>query len=56
MSGEHTMYFFGEGERIEITHRSTSADIFAEGALRAAKFVVQAKPGRYGMPDALRHS
>jgi len=50
--GDHTMYFFGPGERIEVTHRAHSRDTFASGALRAAKWVAQQKPGKlYTMTD-----
>ncbi len=51
--GEHTVYFFGDGERIELTHRATSRDQFARGALRAARWVVAQKPGLYDMMDVL---
>ncbi len=51
--GEHTVYFFGEGDRIELTHRATSRDSFARGAVRAAKWVVGRPPGLYGMVDVL---
>ncbi|ADU62818.1 MAG: 4-hydroxy-tetrahydrodipicolinate reductase [Pseudodesulfovibrio sp.] len=52
--GDHTMYFFGPGERIEITHRAHSRDTFATGALRAAKWLAGQKPGRlYTMADIL---
>ncbi|HEU0032399.1 MAG TPA: 4-hydroxy-tetrahydrodipicolinate reductase [Kofleriaceae bacterium] len=47
--GEHTAYFFGAAERIEISHRATSRSIFAAGALRAASWVVSQPPGRYDM-------
>ncbi len=47
--GEHTAYFFGGSERIEISHRATSRAIFAAGALRAAAWVVGKPPGRYDM-------
>ena len=47
--GEHTAYFFGPAERIEITHRASSRAIFAAGALRAAAWVVGKPPGRYDM-------
>lgn len=53
VSGEHTVYFFLDGERLEITHRATTPDIFARGALRAASWVVSQLPGRYTMADAL---
>lgn len=50
--GEHTMYFFGTGERIEITHRAHSRETFASGALRAAKWLELQKPGKlYTMAD-----
>jgi 4-hydroxy-tetrahydrodipicolinate reductase len=51
--GEHTAYFFGAGERVEISHRATDRAIFAQGALRAAAWVVGKKPGRYDMLDVL---
>jgi len=53
VSGEHTVYFFADGERIELTHRATTPDIFADGALRAAAWVVGKAPGVYGMSDVL---
>ena len=51
--GEHTVLFGGMGERVEITHRAHSRDNFARGALRAARFVVQAPKGLYDMADVL---
>ena len=51
--GEHTVFFFGEGERVELTHRATSRDQFAKGALRAAGWVVTQRPGLYDMADVL---
>lgn len=51
--GEHTLYLFGEGERIEITHRATDRTIFARGAVRAAGWVVQQPPGLYDMFDVM---
>jgi len=51
--GEHTAYFFGAHERVEITHRATSRSIFAAGALRAAAWVTSRPPGRYDMLDVL---
>jgi 4-hydroxy-tetrahydrodipicolinate reductase len=51
--GEHTVYLLGPGERIELTHRASSRDIFAHGALRAARFVHQRKAGLYAMADVL---
>lgn len=51
--GEHTVYLFGEGERLELTHRATDRGIFARGALRAAAWVVGREPGRYDMMDVM---
>jgi 4-hydroxy-tetrahydrodipicolinate reductase len=51
--GIHTVTFTGSQERIELTHTADSRDTFALGALRAAKFVVQQKPGFYAMKDVL---
>jgi 4-hydroxy-tetrahydrodipicolinate reductase len=51
--GDHTVYFAGPGERIEITHRSSSRATYAQGAMRAAKFVASKPPGLYGMEDVL---
>jgi len=51
--GEHTIYFAGPGERIEITHRAHSRDNFAKGAVTAAAWVVHQKPGLYSMFDVL---
>lgn len=52
--GDHTVYLFGPGERLELTHRATSRDLFAQGALRAARWVVGKPPRRYTLADALR--
>ena len=52
--GEHTVYFLGPGERIEITHRAHSRETFAQGAIRAAKWMQGKTPGRlYTMADLL---
>jgi 4-hydroxy-tetrahydrodipicolinate reductase len=51
--GEHTVYFIGMGERIEITHRAMSRDMFARGAVRAAGWLADKKPGMYDMQDVL---
>lgn len=53
IAGEHSVHFFGQMEEIELRHRADSRAIFARGALRAAKFAVQAKPGLYDMEDVL---
>ncbi len=50
--GEHTFYFLGPGERVEVTHRAHSRETFAQGALRAARWLSGQKPGRlYSMAD-----
>ena len=53
--GEHTAYFAIGGERIELTHKASSRDTFARGALRAAKWLVREKraPGFYTMAQVL---
>jgi 4-hydroxy-tetrahydrodipicolinate reductase len=51
--GEHTVIFTGPGERLELIHRATSREIFARGALRAAKWTVNQPPGLYSMQDVL---
>jgi 4-hydroxy-tetrahydrodipicolinate reductase len=51
--GDHTVLFAGTGERIEITHRSSSRANYAAGSLRAAQFLAGRAPGLYGMDDVL---
>src|SRR5207245_10096184 len=51
--GEHTVIFSGPGERLELTHRAASREIFARGALRAAKWIIGKPPGLYSMQDVL---
>ena len=51
--GDHTVMFAGNGERIEITHRSTSRATYAEGSLRAAGFLAGKKSGLFGMAQVL---
>jgi len=55
--GDHTVLFAGTGERIEISHRSSSRATYAQGALRASRFVAQraaeGRPGLYDMDDVL---
>jgi 4-hydroxy-tetrahydrodipicolinate reductase len=51
--GKHTVIFFGENESLEITHNVTSRSIFAKGALKAAKFIVEQKNGLYDMKDLI---
>ena len=51
--GDHTVLFAGTGERIEITHRSASRATYAQGSLRAARFLAQRAHGLFGMDDVL---
>jgi 4-hydroxy-tetrahydrodipicolinate reductase len=51
--GEHTVSFVGPSERLELTHRAGSREIFASGALRAANWVVGKPAGLYSMQDVL---
>ena len=53
VAGEHTVTFFSQQERIELTHRAGSRSIFARGALRAAAFASAQIPGMYSMEDVL---
>ena len=51
--GDHTVIFAAHGERLELTHKASSRDTFANGALRAAEWVARQKPGIYNMQDVL---
>jgi 4-hydroxy-tetrahydrodipicolinate reductase len=51
--GDHTVIFATLGERIELTHKASSRETFAHGALRAALWVARQKPGLYDMQDVL---
>jgi 4-hydroxy-tetrahydrodipicolinate reductase len=51
--GDHTVIFAGNGERVELTHKASSRETFANGALRAAQWVATQKPGLYDMQDVL---
>jgi 4-hydroxy-tetrahydrodipicolinate reductase len=51
--GEHTVAFVGQSERLELTHRAGSREIFARGALRAAEWIVGKPAGLYSMQDVL---
>jgi 4-hydroxy-tetrahydrodipicolinate reductase len=51
--GDHTVIFAAAGERLELTHRASSRETFAQGALRAAQWVVRQPPGLYDMQDVL---
>ena len=52
--GDHTVLFAGTGERIEITHKSSSRATYAHGSLRAARFLRQHKSGLFDMFDVLQ--
>jgi 4-hydroxy-tetrahydrodipicolinate reductase len=51
--GDHTVFFLGLGERVEITHRASSRDTFARGAVRAAEWLAGQAPGLYDKRDVL---
>jgi len=51
--GDHTVFFATDGERVELTHRASSRETFAKGALRAAKFLADRESGLYDMQDVL---
>ncbi|QPQ56131.1 4-hydroxy-tetrahydrodipicolinate reductase [Allosphingosinicella flava] len=53
VAGDHQVVFAGEGERIELGHRAESRAIFAQGALKAAQWIVGKPAGRYTMDDVL---
>ncbi len=52
--GEHTVFFIGNGERLEITHRVRDRTVFAEGALRLGRALLDARAGRYSVGDVLQ--
>jgi 4-hydroxy-tetrahydrodipicolinate reductase len=51
--GDHTVIFGGQGERLELTHRAQSREALARGAIRAAAWLADQKPGLYTMRDVL---
>ncbi len=51
--GEHSVWFATEGERVEIVHKASSRMTFAKGAVRAADWLMQQRPGLYDMQDVL---
>lgn len=53
-AGEHTVYLLCDAERLELTHRAAERSIFADGAVRAARWLVQQPAGFYSMRDVLR--
>jgi 4-hydroxy-tetrahydrodipicolinate reductase len=52
--GEHSVIFASEDETVEITHRAGSRDVFARGAIKAAKYIADKSPGLYNMQDAIK--
>jgi 4-hydroxy-tetrahydrodipicolinate reductase len=52
--GDHVVHLLGGGERLELTHRATSRDVFAYGALRAAKWIAGKPAGAYTLHDVLQ--
>ena len=51
--GDHVVHLLGIGERLELVHRATTRDLFAQGALRASRWIVGRAPGRYRLDDVL---
>lgn len=51
--GDHTVFYFGDGERVELTHKASSRNTFASGAVRAADFLAGKSSGMYSMKDVL---
>jgi 4-hydroxy-tetrahydrodipicolinate reductase len=51
--GDHTVLFAGIGERVELTHKASTRETFANGALRAAQWLVGRPAGLYDMQDVL---
>lgn len=51
--GDHTVSFMGDGERLELTHRASSRDAFAQGALKAARYLARKRCGLYDMAQVL---
>jgi 4-hydroxy-tetrahydrodipicolinate reductase len=51
--GDHTVLFAGEGERIEISHKSSSRQSYAQGSIRAARFLENKTSGLFDMQDVL---
>lgn len=53
--GEHTVQFFSDNETLEITHKSYSRQVFAEGALKAARFIINQENGLYDMKNLVNN-
>ena len=56
VAGEHTVFFLGEGERIELTHRVSDRAVFARGALRLVTRLSERAPGFYSIQDLIRNA
>ena len=54
VAGEHSVYFLGTDEELVITHRAGSKRVFADGALKAAAFLLEQEPGFYTMKNVIR--
>lgn len=52
--GDHTVHLLGHGERLELTHRATNRELFARGAIAAARVIAEKPPGRYTMSDVVK--
>ena len=51
--GDHRVSFFAASEHIELAHHAGSRDVFAHGALQAARWLARQRPGRYSLDDLL---
>jgi 4-hydroxy-tetrahydrodipicolinate reductase len=54
--GDHEVHLLGGGERLTLVHRATTRDVFAHGAMRAARWIAGRPAGRYAMRDILEAS
>ena len=54
MTGEHEVGFYGNGEHIVLTHRAENRALFAQGALKAARYLLDKPAGLYSMRDVVR--
>jgi 4-hydroxy-tetrahydrodipicolinate reductase len=53
VAGDHTVFLLGSGERLELVHRASSRELFAHGALTAARWLRQKPPALYTIADVL---
>ena len=54
VTGEHEVGFYGNGEELILTHRAENRALFAQGALRAARYLMDRPAGLYSMRDVVR--